>query len=93
MQQESGVHSYSIDIIKQKLKLALDPSLLTVIDESKKHVGHIGYSATSPSHIRIEITSAALSGMTKVKSHRIIYDLLRDELNHGLHAVSIIVYD
>lgn len=77
-----------INIIKQKLMM-LKPSILDVADDSKKHRGHTGYTGNSLSHIRITIVSDIFANMPKIAIHRMIYTLLRHELDNGLHSIVI----
>lgn len=80
---------YDIDSIKHKLIKELPDSSVSVIDESHKHIGHIGYNNTKPSHIRIDIISKIFIGLNSVKCHQMIYRTLQEEISHGLHAISI----
>ena len=80
----------NIDDIKKILNASLYPAFLNVIDESDKHSGHSGYSGDGTvSHIRIEVVSSAFEGMTVMQMHRMIYQLLEEEINTGLHAIAI----
>ncbi|MES2214943.1 MAG: BolA family protein [Pseudomonadota bacterium] len=79
---------YNISHIKHKL-MKFEPSELNVFDDSEKHRGHAGYSDKAPSHIRIEITSAAFEGLSKLAVHRMIHEALKDELEAGLHSLAI----
>jgi BolA protein len=40
-------------------------------------------------HMRIRIVSARFSGMPRLQRHRVITELLRPELDAGLHALAI----
>lgn len=79
-----------IDCIKKKLQ-ALSPTLLEVIDESELHRGHTGYHGNGTSHVRLKVSSAAFKGLSRIESHRMVQELLREELAGGLHALSICI--
>ncbi|MGC0371559.1 MAG: hypothetical protein DGJ47_000248 [Rickettsiaceae bacterium] len=80
-----------INRIKDKLA-ALNPHKLKIIDQSKQHAGHAGNPHDlGETHFTIQISSESLNGKSKVQQHRIINDLLREEFNSGLHALSIII--
>ena len=77
------------EIIETKLSV-LNPHFLEVIDESSLHAGHVGNpNGNAASHFAIEINSKELDGLSLIKQHRIINNLLKDEFNNGLHALSI----
>nr|CAD1843615.1 unnamed protein product [Ananas comosus var. bracteatus] len=41
-------------------------------------------------HFNIKVVSAKFDGQSLLKRHRMVYDLLGDELKSGLHAISIV---
>ncbi|KAG0486229.1 hypothetical protein HPP92_008324 [Vanilla planifolia] len=41
-------------------------------------------------HFNVKIVSAKFDGQGLVRRHRMVYDLLADELKNGLHAISIV---
>lgn len=75
--------------IRHTLTEALHPITLEIVDESARHAGHAGARPEGETHFRLEITSAAFSGKTRVARQRLIHDLLADEFNMGLHALSV----
>lgn len=72
--------------IKDKLDV-LKPHYCKVIDESSTHAGH--FSNATESHLRVIISSDALSEESLLTQHKIINKLLEEELASGLHALSI----
>ncbi|EOB10771.1 BolA protein [Rickettsia prowazekii str. GvF12] len=64
----------------------LKPHFQEIIDESYKHTNH--YDGTY-SHIKIRISAETLQGQSLIAHHRTINNLLADEFNSGLHALSI----
>lgn len=74
--------------IKQKLGV-LNPHYLEIIDETKLHSGHRGIADPLESHFRIKINSKELAGKNLVTAHKMINNLLKNEFENGLHALSI----
>ena len=78
------------DQIHARLSERLQPSALTVIDESAAHAGHAGASASGQgSHIRVCIASPLFTPLSRVQRHRLVYDALQDFIDQGLHALAI----
>jgi BolA protein len=75
--------------MREKLMLALNPTRLDVVNESHLHAGHSSSPGTGESHFRVLIVSDAFSSKSRVERHRIVNDLLRDELRDGVHALAI----
>lgn len=81
----SGV---TADQIEQALRAAITPlQSLEVLNESHLHAGHAG--AGEGSHWRVRITSARMTGLSRVARHRLVYDALRDVIPRGVHALAI----
>ena len=74
-------------IIREKLEQALQPTYLEIINDSVKHKGHAGYNKES--HFRIIITSVHFKGKKTLANHRLIFDILKDEVPNKIHALSI----
>ncbi len=77
------------ETIQRKLTARLAPARLDITDESHLHAGHAGARAEGDSHFRVEIVSVAFEGMNRVARQRLVYDILRDELAAGLHALAL----
>lgn len=75
--------------IKQKLKAAFSPDHLKIIDESENHRGHGGWREHGETHFRIIIKARAFAGKSRIERHRMINDLLADEMNNPIHALTI----
>lgn len=77
--------------IKQKLEAKLNPMELEVEDISYQHAGHAGTRGSDgETHFNLKVVSGEFEGKSLVKRHRMIYQLLQDELENGLHALSIV---
>ncbi|MBU2327471.1 MAG: BolA family transcriptional regulator, partial [Alphaproteobacteria bacterium] len=54
------------------------------------HAGHQpDITGTGETHMRVRIVAEAFSGMTRLARHRAITDVLKPELDAGLHALAI----
>jgi len=71
--------------ITDKLQRALRLEHLDVINESDKHNVPKG----SESHFKLVIVSADFEGKSLLARHRLINDLLKDELALHIHALSL----
>ena len=75
--------------MREKLVAALHPSRLDLVNESHLHAGHGSSPETGESHFRVLIVADAFNGKSRVERHRIVNDVLRDELQDGVHALAI----
>jgi len=75
--------------IEQKLAAALSPSQLEVIDESHQHLGHAGARPEGESHFRVRIAAESFRGRSRIECHRMINDVLAEELKQQIHALAI----
>ncbi|XVF03561.1 hypothetical protein REPUB_Repub05bG0004300 [Reevesia pubescens] len=77
--------------IKEKLERELSRVVLEVEDVSYQHAGHAGVRGSNgETHFNLRIVSKEFEGKSLVKRHRLIYGLLDEELQSGLHALSIV---
>lgn len=76
--------------LERRLRAALAPTQLEVLDESAAHAGHAGANeAGYGTHFRVRIASPKFDGKPRVARHRLVYDALHDFLAQGLHAIAI----
>ncbi|MBI1648639.1 MULTISPECIES: BolA family protein [Hyphomicrobium] len=75
--------------MREKLIVALRPTRLDVVNESHLHSGHASSPGTGESHFRLLIVSEAFAGKSRIERHRIVNDVVRDELRDGVHALAI----
>lgn len=75
--------------IKDKLSRAFKPQTLDVIDESHLHAGHAGSHPDGESHFRVKIVSEAFAGKSRVDTHRMVNETLREDLKSRVHALAI----
>jgi BolA protein len=79
--------------MSRKLLSALSPDSMDVIDDSAKHAGHMlhpgGVEPRGETHFTVKITAAAFAGQSRLQRHRMINQLLAEELKDGVHALAI----
>lgn len=75
--------------ITEKLTQAFAPAELSVTDESHLHAGHAGARPEGETHFRVRVVSQAFAGKTPVQRHRMINEVLADELAGPVHALAI----
>jgi BolA protein len=61
-----------------RLRAALAPERLAIIDDSESHRGHAGHRGTGESHFTVEITAAAFAGQSRIGRQRLVYAALGD---------------
>lgn len=74
--------------IEEKLKSNLDILHLEVLNESGNHNVPPG----SESHFKVVVAANDFDGQTLLGRHRMVNNILSDELRHGIHALSIHAY-
>jgi len=62
---------------------------IEVEDESHLHAGHAGAPRGGESHYRVRVESAAFRGLSRIERHRLIHDILKEELTAGVHALAL----
>jgi BolA family transcriptional regulator, general stress-responsive regulator len=75
--------------IKDRLQRVFQPQTLDVVDESHLHAGHAGSHPHGESHFRVKIVSDAFTGKSRVDTHRMVNDALKEELKSRVHALAI----
>ena len=80
-------------IIYNKLTAALKPGILKVINDTEKHKGHSGYQEGLDTHFKIKIASSKFEGLSHLEKHRLVYSVLKDELQKKIHALSITIIE
>ncbi|NSM56583.1 BolA family transcriptional regulator [Wolbachia endosymbiont of Atemnus politus] len=81
-----------IKTIEEKIRSSIDVIDIDIIDESIKHADHYfaAYS-TLLSHIKLILVSNSFIGMSALKRHKLIYELLKSEIEQ-VHAISLHLY-
>jgi len=77
------------DRIREKLTKAFAPVALEVVNDSHRHAGHAHSPQTGESHFSIKVVSAAFAGKSRVERHRMVNEVLAEELAGKVHALAI----
>ena len=75
--------------IREKLTQAFAPEALDVMNDSHLHASHASSPGTGESHFSIKVVSAAFDGKSRVERHRMVNDVLAEELSGRIHALAI----
>lgn len=75
--------------IENALSAQLAPIYFVLTDESAKHAGHAGAQPGGETHYKMVMVSPAFEGLTRVARQRLVYQLLHEEFDTGLHALSL----
>lgn len=80
----------TIQVIQQKLTSEFKPTQLDIVDNSHRHIGHIGHNGGG--HYRLTIASKKFNNKSTLECHRMVYSAL-DELirNNTIHALQITI--
>ena len=76
--------------IKQKIKEDINPESITLIDNSHLHAKHKFFDSER-FHLKVIIQSKSLKKMDKIKAHKKIFSILKDEMNSKIHALEIVI--
>jgi BolA protein len=75
--------------IEKRLRAALAPQRLDVINDSARHHGHSGDDGSGESHFTVDIVSAQFTGMNRVARQRAVNAALADLLRDRIHALAM----
>ncbi|CCH42591.1 BolA-like protein 1 [Wickerhamomyces ciferrii] len=81
------------EVITSKLQKEFNPISLKIRNDSHKHAHHRAMDDVTnrtESHFHIDIVSEKFQGKNQPSRHRLIYSLLKDEIdNKGVHAIQM----
>ena len=75
--------------IEQRLRAALAPQRLDIVDDSARHAGHAGARESGGGHYNVTIVSAAFAGKNLIERHRLVYGALGELMHKDIHALSL----
>jgi BolA protein len=75
--------------IEKRLREALAPSDLRVINDSDRHRGHSGHDGSGESHFTVEIEAPAFAGQSRLQRQRAVNQALGDLMRERIHALAI----
>lgn len=76
--------------IERRLREALAPEKLAIVDESARHAGHAGARPEGETHFRVTVVSAAFAGLPRLERQRRVHRLLADLLRERIHALALV---
>lgn len=79
------------ETMHDKLQNAFAPTALEIVDESHLHAGHMGARPEGETHFRVTIVSAAFAGASRVQRHRLVHEVLAQELRERVHALALVL--
>ncbi|WP_416907010.1 MAG: BolA family protein [Polymorphobacter sp.] len=75
--------------MEARLRAALRPVHLELINDSAKHRGHMGDDGSGESHFTLIIEAADFAGQSRVARQRAVYAALGDMMAEKVHALAI----
>jgi BolA protein len=75
--------------IEKRLRAALAPTRLAVINDSGKHHGHAGDDGSGESHFTVEIEAPAFGGLSRLERQRAVKAALGELMRDRIHALAI----
>ena len=75
--------------IEKRLREALAPTRLEVINDSAKHRGHAGDDGSGESHFTVEVEALVFAGMSRLERQRAVNAALGNLLKERIHALAI----
>mmetsp|Transcript_63391 Transcript_63391/g.72632 ORF Transcript_63391/g.72632 Transcript_63391/m.72632 type:complete len:128 (+) Transcript_63391:167-550(+) len=72
--------------IKDKLETKFQPSHLEILNESHKH----SVPKNSETHFKVVVITDQFEGKKLIERHRAVQECLKEELESGVHALSIV---
>jgi BolA protein len=78
--------------IRERLEQALHPARLDIVDESHLHADHNPDARAGETHFRVLVVSPEFAGKSRLARHRLVNDLLADQLATKVHALALHTY-
>ena len=75
--------------IEKRLREALAPTRLEVINDSARHRGHAGDDGSGESHFTVEVEAVVFAGMSRLERQRAVNAAVGDLLRDRIHALAI----
>jgi BolA protein len=77
-----------VEQIRSALERAFAPTVLEIVDDSARHIGHPG--ARGGGHFRITLVAEAFRGRSSLERHRLVYAAVAPLMSSAVHALNII---
>ena len=77
-----------LENIKAKINKKLNPEQISLIDNSSLHKKHKSFDYNK-FHLKLVIKSEKLKKMSKIDAHKVIFSILKEEMENRIHALEI----
>ena len=77
-----------LEKIKEKINIELTPEQILLVDNSNLHTKHKSFDSDKY-HLKLIIKSEKLARMNKIDAHKVIFSVLKDEMENKIHALEI----
>jgi len=84
----TGAAPTRLERLERRLRAALDPIELEIVDDSHLHAGHAG-AADGRGHFSVNVVCERFAGLPVVRRHRLVYEAVGDLMATDIHALSI----
>ncbi len=78
-----------VALIRSRLEEALEPEELEIVDDSRRHAGHVG-ARDGRGHFNVRIRSRRFAGKRSVERHRMVYAALGSLMQTDIHALALV---
>ena len=78
--------------IQEILQKKFSACKVEVLDESHLHAGHSEAKSSGGGHYSVVVVSEMFQGKTTLARHRMVYQMLSEELKTSIHALAIKAY-
>jgi len=77
-----------LEKVKAKINNKINPENFFLIDNSSLHTKHKSFDSDK-FHLKIIIKSEKLRRMRKIDAHKLIFNILKEEMKDKIHALEI----
>ena len=81
------------EMITQKLVAAFQPEAIDVQDVSHQHAGHAGWREGGGTHFEVTMRAAVFAGKSRLQRHKLVNEVLADDLAGSIHALQLHLSD
>ena len=74
--------------VKEKINKKISIEEIEIVDNSSLHRTHKSFDAKK-FHLKLLIKSKELRNLKKIDAHKVIFSILKDEMNNKIHALEI----
>ena len=79
-----------LEKIKEKINDKLSPEKVLLVDNSDLHKKHKQFDSKK-FNLKLIIESKKLKNMNKIEAHKMIFSILKNEMQSKIHALEILI--